>query len=67
MKLYALKSNDRYLKKESGGIVFVGMEKASVYQSREALAGLIDMAKQENCESLHCVMLEINETVLEEI
>lgn len=67
MKLYALKSNEQYLKKESGGIALVGMEKASVYPSREAMSVLIDMAKREQCESLHCVMLEIKETVLEEI
>lgn len=62
MKLYALKSKDCYLKNEDGCILSVSVDKASVYPTREALSALINTAKQQGCDDLRCMLLEITET-----
>lgn len=64
MKLYAVKSGEKYLKNSDGGAELVGMEKASVYPSEEAARTLRDTAINSGIADVRIVLLTITETEL---
>ncbi len=64
MKLYAVKSGERYLKYSGDNVELVGMEKASVYPSEEAAKALLESAQKAGFTNVHIVVLTITETEL---
>jgi anthranilate phosphoribosyltransferase len=61
MKLYAVKSGNRYLRWKDGGILAVVMEKASVYPTKEAAAALYERAVAVGLRDVRVVGLQVTE------